>query len=134
MYHIKLNPTIFTKAPWNTIPETQRRTFVYVVDEAAGIAPEGPIFPVPSGGGLVNGAKYVQGQSTTRWLAIGINGERLDEDTLKYVFLNSAVGGGTMNTNLANAVQRGILIVTKDDGVPMTAAQLFAIANMNNLA
>ena len=125
MLHISLNPDIFNKEPWKSaVPESQRRTYVYVIENAAGIASQGHLFPTQDSG-LVDGAQYLSGQSTTRAVGIGINGIDLDESTLKHVFINEGVGGGTLVNALAYGVQRGILIVATQAGVPLTAQQIF---------
>lgn len=126
MLNITLDPNIFTKSPWNKIPENQRRTFEYVIENAASIATQAHLFPKQDSG-MINGAQYVQGQSTTRALAIGLNGAFLDEATLKNVFSNKDNGGGgSMQSALAYGIQRGILVVKTAAGTTLTADDIWA--------
>jgi len=124
MLHISLDPNIFTKEPWKSIvPPEQRDTFVYVLDHSASVSTEGQIWPKPTGAGSINGSQYVTGQSTSRSLAIGINGEQFDEQTMLTVFGTNG-SGGMLQFQLARAVQAGILRVAKENGTFLTANQI----------
>lgn len=128
MLFISINPNIWTKSPWSSIPESQRRTVVFPVEHTSSTATQGQFTPRPSGGGLVNGAQYIQGQTNTHTLVIGVNGEHLDETVLTNVF-SSAGGnetGGTLQNSLAHAVQAGILQVQKSNGTFLTYQQIYA--------
>jgi hypothetical protein len=124
MLHISLDPAIFAKEPWASIvPENQRDTFVYVLDHSASVSTEAQIWPKPTGDGMINGSQYVTGQSTSRSLAIGINGEQFDEQTMITVFGTNG-SGGMLQFQLARAVQAGILRVAKENGTYLTANQI----------
>ena len=119
MITIELSPTIFQTAPWDKLTKAQQASFFYVIDDSASVHTQAKWFPRPTQGGMVNSLPKVSGQGPSRVLAIGLQGERVDETILRDVFTNKDGSGGTAVNNIADGIARGILIVKKD-GVVLT--------------
>lgn len=127
MLFVSINPTVFDTEPWKSCfpTDAKRKHAVIVLDSSSADATQATV--IPHFAETINGAKFVSGDTNVRKHVIGINGIYVDEANLKSQFdTGDAViqGGGLFLNQLAAAVARGMLLVSKN-GAALTANDLY---------
>lgn len=123
---VRVNPAIFSQAPWKDFTPAQQASFHYCIDHSAAGSTQNVFYPRPTAGGTVNALPKLSGQSGARSISIGVNGEHLDSYMFKQVFMCSdqSSWGGMLVVHMADAITRGILIATRENGTVITAQNL----------
>lgn len=122
--HIELNPALWEREPWASLPPSARAQFFYVIEDAASVHTQALLWPRPTAGGLVNGLPKVSGQGPSRMLAIGVHGERIDENVL-WAGIQQNMSGGTLLQHICDGIDNGVLLVHKEDGTNLTTDDLY---------